>query len=350
MENNENISQVNNSSENKELQKKKFPVWLIILLICLFVLPFLCMLGGILFGRTMIQMEENKNIEDFENYNDKEESTFLIEENEIADYLNSCILSYDLEEEEFFNDIETRENLNKFEGMEWFNEEQEIELLKDYYKLYFGVNYEWEFWENEESIKAFNDTKEYLEICINQLEEFFISKNFSSNKNNGYAFEKDSFKCSIRVVGGMVPGSEYTYGSQYMISCGDSRGISTQLEIKEIYKFLEAHKNFPWDWSKDINILNIVEDYALVSHSMEGGKILHKNVDGWREIASAQDYHINIWTWDCQNLFDSQVPPSLFDYEVPEGNATASSSCFNYLLDGEFDSDYSYQEFYFDNI
>lgn len=316
-------------------KKKRFPFWLLAILICiLLILPLLCLLGDFFYGRTTVEEGEEK-VEILEKEVDvvSEEPSFLIEAIEIKDFLTSCMLDTSLEEGGFEFSYTRVDPRTEFVGMEWFNDEQEVELIKEYYSLsvYLTDCLSKDCFLGEDD----SDRQSNIKGCLHKLEEFFLPKGFSLNEPNFHAFEKDSFMCSIR---------------GYRIMCGNYDSISTLLEVKEIYKFLDAHNNFPWDYQKGIEILNIEDNYALLSHSYQGGKVLVKNSDGWAEVSISPDFYMSNWAWDCQELFDAEVPTSLFDYEYTEHGDVVPSNCLLYLTDEEVDYGYNYKDFYLDNL
>ncbi len=225
----------------------------------------------------------------------------------------------------------------KYEGLRWLNEEEEIELIKNSHSLFFR------YYNPKDSLKE-KKAAEYFPGCLEAVNTYLLSMGFTSNDKNNYqdayqsadgtdsevrwGFEKDNIKC--------VTDGFFDFDPTISVSCGDISDAVTPSEYREIYKYLNPSN----DWGMYIDVYKVVDNFALVTKGW-----IYNFFGAWAILQREGEKWVNMFgwyqdLWECYELLEADVPPSLFELEQ-EG---INDECY-----GDVDENYreqKYKEYY----
>ncbi|MBU3918567.1 hypothetical protein KKC63_01505 [Patescibacteria group bacterium] len=172
-----------------------------------------------------------------------------------------------------------REYIGEHRGFPWINENNDVDLIKGYsfYAAYLVDR------------PVINNCSDGI---ITYLEKT-LTPNAKNSRNEAklLAFERDNIKCVFNSF-------------DLDLECGDAAESTTPEYYREIYNFWNPNM----ETQIDLYIYEVIDDFAVVAGKGYAA-LLKRTESGWIEITGTQDL------WECEVIFEHNVPPSLVDNE-----------------------------------
>jgi hypothetical protein len=232
------------------------------------------------------------------------EISFNVEE--LMSLLRETLIREDWLKINDYSQVSLEQVKGKYEGFDWLNEKNEIELIKGAQIVYDPEDF------------PIGDTPPDPNIIngVKKINAYLLEKGFTLNERNKWfqspaterefwetgnrgriAYEKGNIKCYLGTE------TNFTEGG-FSVGCGDISKSETPPEYRAIYYEANPEKDLVC-W---VTIENVVNNFAIGGSGCPFGaaKIWKEENGEWQLLSGTQAY------WSCSMLLDNKVPPFLF--------------------------------------
>ena len=208
----------------------------------------------------------------------------------------------------FFFLKEHEEGIGEENGINWFNEKNEVEFVKGY-----ALILKLEEWDNLQGKFVTSTGKDITKEEVDKITTYLSSLGFIQNKKNTYNIDSETFrvgleKNNIKCVNRKNP----TYWS---LECGNISKSITPSVYKEIYMAEYENLGSAKSYGLYLGVDRVADNFAMGTLWVElgvvtsGKKVIWEKENGdWKEIATGGE-----GPYACDKLLDKKVPYSLLE-------------------------------------